>query len=178
MDVTETPEGGRGYQLAMELIDAGGPDAAQRLRAALGKHKGSMKSESMIEATLFVSIIGYLAVFSDLDVEAPREQFIFGETVAPENVGVWQQALVGGYRVDFLITWRSAAGVQFVVVECDGHEFHERTKEQAARDRSRDRKIQAVGVPVLRFTGSEIWARANGCAKEVVEFLIYRKAAP
>lgn len=43
-----------------------------------------------------------------------------------------------------------------VAVECDGHEYHERTKEQARRDKSRDRKLLSLGFPVLRFTGSEI----------------------
>jgi hypothetical protein len=59
--------------------------------------------------------------------------------------------------------------VRNVIVECDGHDFHERTKEQAAKDRSRDRRMQAEGYKVFRFTGAEIWADAVGCAREVFD---------
>jgi hypothetical protein len=44
-----------------------------------------------------------------------------------------------------------------LVVELDGHDFHERTKEQASRDKRRDRDLSAIGVPVIRFSGSDIY---------------------
>lgn len=53
-----------------------------------------------------------------------------------------------------------------VIVECDGHEFHERTKHQAQRDRSRDRELQRSGYRVFRFTGSELFKDPFACAKE------------
>lgn len=47
-----------------------------------------------------------------------------------------------GFRADFLIGWNHGRHDQTsIVVECDGHAFHERTKEQAARDKSRDRSL-------------------------------------
>jgi very-short-patch-repair endonuclease len=57
------------------------------------------------------------------------------------------------------------------MTRCDGHAFHERTKEQAKRDRSRDRGAQLHGLPIFRFTGSEIWNDPMGCADEVLEFM-------
>lgn len=59
-----------------------------------------------------------------------------------------------------------------LIVECDGHEYHERTKEQARRDRSRDRVAVAEGHTVLRFTGSELHRDALGCAGECVQILM------
>lgn len=56
-----------------------------------------------------------------------------------------------------------------IAVFCDGHEFHERTKEQAKRDRSIDRSLQALGIPVLRFTGREIHADVDRCIREIVD---------
>ena len=44
-----------------------------------------------------------------------------------------------------------------LIVECDGHDFHEKTKEQAKKDKQRDRYLITSGFYVLRFTGSEIW---------------------
>ena len=58
-----------------------------------------------------------------------------------------------------------------LVVEVDRHEFHERTKFQAARDRQRDRAMIAEGFRVIRFTGQEIYRDVEGCAEEVVRLV-------
>jgi very-short-patch-repair endonuclease len=58
------------------------------------------------------------------------------------------------------------------VIECDGHDFHERTKEQARYDRRRDREVQGFGLPILRFTGSEIYADAVACGHQVLRFFV------
>jgi hypothetical protein len=67
-------------------------------------------------------------------------------------------------RVDFLLITMTSR----IAVELDGHDFHERTKEQAARDRSKDRGLLAEGYTVLRFTGSEIHADAVKCVRETI----------
>ncbi len=53
-----------------------------------------------------------------------------------------------------------------LILECDGHDFHEKTKEQAAKDKRRDRELQHLGYRVFRFTGSEIHNDAIACAIE------------
>lgn len=55
-----------------------------------------------------------------------------------------------------------------IAVEIDGHEFHERTKEQAARDKFRDRKLVRDGFRVVRFTGSEVFANVGSCWTELL----------
>lgn len=96
------------------------------------------------------------------------------------------------YRVDFLLRYTYSAiaclspsddtsaserrDVQTlierqIIVECDGHEYHERTKEQARRDKKRDRRLQAMGFPVYRYTGSELYQDPIECVKEVVKIL-------
>lgn len=77
------------------------------------------------------------------------------------------QASVGRYRVDFLI-WAVAGNETIKLgIECDGHDFHEKTKEQAAKDKRRDREILAADIPMMRFTGSEIYRDAHSCAKQI-----------
>jgi very-short-patch-repair endonuclease len=88
------------------------------------------------------------------------------------------QAVLGDYRVDFMLELRKfclatkrekgawAEITSSLIVECDGHEFHEKTREQAARDKHRDRRLQSMGFPVFRFTGSEIWNNCLGCAEQ------------
>lgn len=79
------------------------------------------------------------------------------------------QVKIDNYRVDFLILHRKGiSDVGGVVVECDGHEFHEKTKEQAARDKARDRHLQENGFKVFRFTGSEIWKDPLECAESAL----------
>lgn len=68
------------------------------------------------------------------------------------------------YRLDFAIL--GALDVK-VAVECDGHEFHEKTKEQASKDKARERALVSAGWLVMRFAGSEIWRDPEGCADQV-----------
>lgn len=76
------------------------------------------------------------------------------------------QVSLGPYKVDFVVSpWPRDERVK-IIVECDGHAFHEKTKEQAQHDKSRDRELQAMGYRVLRFTGSEIYRDAFRCANE------------
>lgn len=73
------------------------------------------------------------------------------------------------YRVDFLVEIeRENKTFYYIVVELDGHDFHERTKEQAKRDKSRDRTLVRHGYSVLRFTGSEIYNNPREAVKDVL----------
>lgn len=74
-----------------------------------------------------------------------------------------QQVKIARYRCDFLLTVRFNDGQKNrrVAVECDGHSFHDRTAEQASRDRRRDRRLIAEGVPTLRYTFSDLTKEPN-----------------
>jgi very-short-patch-repair endonuclease len=80
--------------------------------------------------------------------------------------------VAGKFRVDFLIAAMMENGDFAIGIECDGHDYHDRTKEQAARDKKRDRAIKLAGWEIIRFTGSEIIKDARSCAKEVMHQLI------
>lgn len=85
---------------------------------------------------------------------------------------VWPQAKISNYRLDFLIVHVEPKGKKtFVAVECDGHDFHEKTKEQAAHDKMRDRFLTGQGIKVLRFTGSEIYRDPLQCWCETFNIL-------
>lgn len=59
-----------------------------------------------------------------------------------------------------------------LIVEIDGHDFHDRTKEQAARDRARDRAILAQpyahNTALIRFTAAEVFADPAAVAREAL----------
>lgn len=58
-----------------------------------------------------------------------------------------------------------------LVIECDGHEFHERTKEQVKRGNERDYNLKSVGYDILHFSGSQIHNEPITCAKKVYEYI-------
>lgn len=100
---------------------------------------------------------------TDSPIEAALASAI-AETIAREDreMVLYSQVPIGPYRADFVLEDKAGP---VLVIECDGHEFHERTKDQAARDRRRDRQIlDMAGLITVRFTGREIWQDAEDCA--------------
>jgi hypothetical protein len=77
------------------------------------------------------------------------------------------------YRLDLAIHAlnRASGASAAIAVELDGHDFHERTKEQAERDRKRDRDLQALGWRVARFTGSQVNRDPLVAVRELVSFI-------
>jgi very-short-patch-repair endonuclease len=101
-----------------------------------------------------------------------------------EQLLITPQAKIGEYSVDFLLSWKSREIVPRsetrldlkevsinVVVECDGHEFHEKTKQQASADKKRDRMLQKLGYKVFRYSGSDVFSNPEICANEVIQFV-------
>jgi hypothetical protein len=86
-----------------------------------------------------------------------RVDFLFS---APE----WKTGEYDADKMPLYDSWRQ------LIVECDGHDFHERTKEQAKRDRTRDRQAQEKDLTIYRFTGSEIFNDPWGCAAQVFKW--------
>lgn len=80
------------------------------------------------------------------------------------------QVSVGPYRCDFIAGRFSGGRVTLVVVECDGFEFHRKTRYQRDRDARRDLWMrQEHGIKsVLRFDGSRIHADASLCVNEML----------
>ncbi len=94
-------------------------------------------------------------------------------------VEIEPQAQLGADRVDFLVTMKirplsGASQRSQLVVECDGYDWHERTREQAKKDRARDRRLQALDLAVFRYTGSDVWEHVFGAAREAIEELARR----
>lgn len=58
-----------------------------------------------------------------------------------------------------------------LVIECDGHDFHERTKEQVKMANERDFDLKMEGYEVLHFSGSQIFNEPFKCAQEIVDFI-------
>lgn len=92
--------------------------------------------------------------------------------ITEQHIIAAPQVSCGPYTVDFLLRIGTGESARFVAVECDGHAYHDKTPDQAARDKSRDRYLASNGLVVLRFTGSEIWADPLACADEAMGVLL------
>lgn len=103
----------------------------------------------------------------------PQDEMETKGVKSGDRVLLVPQFKIGPWRADFLldiiVDGKSAARM---IVECDGHDYHERTPAMAERDKRRDRGILGTGIPTFRFTGREIHRDPYGCAWEVFEHLI------
>lgn len=83
-----------------------------------------------------------------------------------------QQMAVGNCRADFGLASATSPHRRLIVaVECDGHDFHNATKSQVARDKARDRAFAERDIRLFRFSGYEIWRDAGACADQVIGFI-------
>lgn len=121
------------------------------------------KCKSPIEQTLAFylihmqySLYGFNSPIPDRLLIIPQKEIQINET---------------NYIADFLLIVHGKDGMLKIVVECDGHEFHEKTKEQAAHDKKRDRDLTKAGYKILHFTGSEIYKNPNQCITEILEVI-------
>jgi very-short-patch-repair endonuclease len=80
------------------------------------------------------------------------------------TISMQTQQQIGEYRVDFLFNFN-------VVVEIDGHDFHDRDQQQASSDRKRDRELLSQRFLVVRYTGSDVYNAPLRCVSEVTEML-------
>ncbi len=139
-----------------------------------------LHDETQISLNKFFSI--YLHNFLDrfhsilLKCESPLEEAFFIGMIAYEPFNdFWLfddhfdgQVNVGNYRLDFAYTDKEKN--IYIDIELDGHNYHERTEEQAVRDRQRNIKLQEKGWYVLRFHRKEIEDDLKGCILRIKKF--------
>ena len=83
------------------------------------------------------------------------------------------------YRVDFYFDTNTLLEKSFkcenplrLVIECDGHMFHEKTKEQVKRNNERNFDLQKEGYEVLHFSGSQIYNEPFECANKAIDYIM------
>ena len=74
-----------------------------------------------------------------------------------------------GYIPDFEISLNGLYGG--FVIEIDGHQWHEKTKEQVRADKEKDRAYLKNCYIPIRFSGSEVYHNAKRCVDEVFEIM-------
>ena len=59
-----------------------------------------------------------------------------------------------------------------LAIECDGYEFHQKTKEQVQHDNEREFDLKMEGYEVLRFSGTQIYNNPLKCAEDTYNYII------
>jgi len=151
-------------------------------------HRAERWAESPIEEAMFYALAGPCGLTAGTvwhwescvagALPGVSELPPYYEGLRSGAVELYQQLPVDGYRLDLAVVGvvtdpvsREEVGRVFVAVECDGHEFHEKTKEQAQHDKARDRRLQELGWLVARFTGSEILRAPEQAAWDVYRLI-------
>lgn len=59
-----------------------------------------------------------------------------------------------------------------IIIECDGHEFHQKTKEQVKRDNEREYALKMAGYEIIRFSGSQIYNEPFKCVEDTYNYIM------
>ena len=144
------------------------------------------QTESPIEKLFLLKLLCHMDSFS-VCYRISRFDFEFNDgyemedhKMAVVNFFDWKLLVIPQFKVtnkiraDFLLYLESKDTK--IIIECDGHDFHEKTKEQARKDKQRDRFLIQNGFFVLRYTGSEIFQKESESRifRDLESFLIDR----
>lgn len=80
------------------------------------------------------------------------------------------------YIADFVIEYDEITNNNLkeefkLIIECDGYEFHQKTKKQVEYDNKREYDLKMMGYQILRFSGSEIYNNPKECVKKVFKYI-------
>lgn len=137
--------------------------------------------ESPIEQ-LFLTAIYTLATINDV---RPHNFAIRKDLWVDTGVHIVLQHKIGKYRVDFVLRYCGDAAIvdakhlqtisdkeeRTIVVELDGHKFHDKDEPQRQYEKKRDRFLQKQGYKVFHFTGTEIFKNPFAAAAECLAYL-------
>ena len=128
----------------------------------------------------------FKCMVDEYGITSPPEQLfacVWCHSFNHHNVSLLPQKEVGKYRIDFALNpfdhfmscpafaddtlKRIGEKLPTYAIEIDGFEWHDKTPEQAERDKKRERFIQSQGYTVLRFAAREVLRDPAATAREV-----------
>lgn len=135
---------------------------ARVVERAAAAAQTSDTADSPIETILGAAIIlCFRNAGKPLKLCAPEERHNAGKGLLLVPQFDWSY-----YRSDWAIFNPKTSGA--LLLECDGKEFHS-SADQVAHDRKKDEAAHDRGYLVMRFSGSQIYRDADGCANRVFQ---------
>lgn len=125
----------------------------------------------------------FWSYFSAVDFIESLYEHESGLTLAPhprircrdEGTPAREETYIPDFRIDAVNTDLSYEAMLYgcgelnVLVELDGHDFHEKTKQQVTYRNRRDRHLQAAGWKVLHYSGAELYRDPEAVARAAYE---------
>jgi very-short-patch-repair endonuclease len=151
----ETPAGRQ--ELGVDGIDLDGRLARYKKRIA-AEYERLVKSD--VDLHRITSPVGKIFLMEWHFARASEKS---GARIRPQK----QITLDGrDFRSDFVV--ESTDGAKKLALDLDRYDFDEMTRQQAVRDRQRERTLVRSGGSMFRFTGLEIVRDPRSCVEEVV----------
>jgi len=145
-----------------KALDTVPPSLQQKAADAIAK--GLTKCESPIEQALLPWLVtqDYQFFRYSPTVLFAGEHCLY----VPRTLAIVPQLPIGRYRVDFALAASLGGAIRFVIVECDGKEFHDGV-DNTFRDAERDATIMKNErvLAIVRIPGVEIMRDAQAAAK-------------
>jgi hypothetical protein len=96
--------------------------------------------------------------------------FAWKETADSPIVQIQPKRKVGPYEIALAIRVRGPQNrILKLAIECDGHDFHEMSAEQAIKEKQFEKALTAGRYRLLRFTGAEISNDPAKCAAKIAD---------
>lgn len=126
--------------------------------------------KSPIEQILYFALEIYLFEMEGRN-NNPRPWFSFQEPIKTNGKTYYADFYFDSdYPDDGYCKYRGKEHLK-LVVECDGHDFHEKTKEQVRHNNERNYNLEMEGYSVLHFSGSQIFDDPLKCAEEIYMYI-------
>lgn len=90
------------------------------------------------------------------------------------GLSISMQEKIGKFRADFVLRnypYMRSEPVRTIVVELDGHDFHDRDKHQRSYEKARDRFLLQQGFSTIHYTGSDVVADPYRVAREALTMI-------
>lgn len=119
------------------------------------------------------------------DCQSPIEKILLvALTKKFEEIDTWMyietQTLIEcngkNYYADFTICYDEMLNWYLkedfnLIIECDGYDFHQKTKEQVDYDNKREYDLKAEGWDIIRFSGREIYNNPMQCVERILKYI-------
>lgn len=95
------------------------------------------------------------------------------DIVPQKNIYIDKKHYIADFLIEILFKHNDKnIAIMNLIIECDGHEFHERTKEQVIKDNQRNRDLLNNDYHILHFSGSEIYNTSTKCKREIIKYIL------
>ena len=116
---------------------------------------------NLLEIVNFTFTSPNLSNVLDNEFYTPIEK-LFKQQCKINKIEYKSQVHIENYFVDFVINYNGRKAI----VECDGRDYH-----NPNLDKERDKALAKYGLPIFRFSGSELFHDANSCLQIVIKAL-------